>query len=298
MMSTIYPRHRASWRFLPLAAGVLACRSPRSLPATAAADSFAVYRRVPPDSLIPRDALGASIRRGLALLTESGDSLPAHVGNGLRCISCHPANGRQPNAMPWVGVYTRYPQYRSRGARVITIEDRINGCFQRSMNGRALDPGGPDMRDIVSYMAFLSTGFAVGERLPGQGLPALAVSSGDSGRGRQLFQAECIRCHGPDGEGTGIAPPLWGDSSFNIGAGMARIRTAGAFIRFNMPFDKPGTLTDQQAMDLAAYVTSRPRPDFPGKELDWPNGDPPPDVAYETIAARRKADSVNHQVRP
>jgi thiosulfate dehydrogenase len=68
---------------------------------------------------------------------------------------------------------------------------------------------------------------------------------------------------------------------------MARVRTAAAFIRRNMPMDRPGILNDQQATDVAAYINSQPRPDFPGKEHDWPNGDPPPDVAYETLAARK-----------
>ena len=54
-----------------------------------------------------------------------------------------------------------------------------------------------------------------------------------------------------------------------------------------MPFDKPGTLSDQQAFDVAAYLVGRDRPDFRGKERDWPNGDPPPDVAYRTAAADR-----------
>src|SRR2546430_8813726 len=68
-----------------------------------------------------------------------------------------------------------------------------------------------------------------------------------------------------------------------------RSRTAAAFIRENMPFDQPGTLTDQQAFDVAAHVSARPRPDFPDKIHDWPNGDAPPDVAYPTLAAQRKS---------
>ena len=72
---------------------------------------------------------------------------------------------------------------------------------------------------------------------------------------------------------------------------MARVRTAAAFIHRNMPDDRPRTLTEQQAVDVAAYVNSQPRPDFTGKEHDWPNGDHPPDVPYLTRAARAKADS-------
>jgi thiosulfate dehydrogenase len=69
---------------------------------------------------------------------------------------------------------------------------------------------------------------------------------------------------------------------------MGRRNTFTSFVRYNMPFDRPGSLTDQQAYDVAAFVLSHPRPDLAGKENDWPNGDPPPDVAYPTTAAKRK----------
>jgi thiosulfate dehydrogenase len=95
----------------------------------------------------------------------------------------------------------------------------------------------------------------------------------------------CASCPGIDGQGPPLAPPTWGPRSFNIGAGMARIRTAAGFIRHNMPFDRPGTLTDQEAIDVAAYLVSRPRPDLPGKENDWPAGGAPPDVAYPVRSA-------------
>jgi thiosulfate dehydrogenase len=120
----------------------------------------------------------------------------------------------------------------------------------------------------------------------------IAPLSGDTARGRAIFASICAQCHGANGNGgtfIGPVPPLWGERSFNIGAGMARLRTLAAFVRHNMPFNQPGTLSDQQAFDVAAYVISRPRPDLAGKEKDWPNGDPPPDVAYPTDAAARKA---------
>jgi thiosulfate dehydrogenase len=63
---------------------------------------------------------------------------------------------------------------------------------------------------------------------------------------------------------------------------MARQERAASFIRYNMPFDKPGTLSDRDAYDVAAYITSKPRPDLPGKEKDWPLGNAPRDVPYAT----------------
>ena len=244
----------------------------------------------PADSEIPNDTFGASVRRGLALLTATKESLPKNDGSALRCVSCHLDQGRRASGS-WIGSFARFPQYRSRRGAVELIEDRVNDCFARSLNGKGLDPAGPDMRDIVAYLAFLSWRSPVGIPPAGQNarLMRFASLAADTAAGRQIFGTTCARCHGPDGQGMPGIPPLWGPKSFNIGAGMARARTAASFVRDNMPFDQPGTLTDQQAFDVAAFVVAQPRPDFPGKQFDWPHGDPPPDVAYPTLAAAKKA---------
>ncbi|MCG6954471.1 MAG: c-type cytochrome [Gemmatimonadetes bacterium] len=285
------PLRTIAWLVL---AGAAACRAhpsedaPRA-PAALSAPSDFEGTPPPPDSTIPDGPIGASIRRGQAILFATRDSLPAHVGDALRCVSCHLDGGRRTNGS-WVGVYGRYPQYRSRSGTVVTIEDRVNGCFRRSMNGSPLPPDGPDMRDIVSYLWFLSWGTPVGSQAAtGSRRERFAHLEADTAAGRVTFDSVCSVCHGKTGEGTPAAPPLWGPRSFNIGAGMARVRTAAAFIRDNMPFNDPGSLTDQQAFDVASFVVARPRPDLPGKEYDWPNGDPPPDVAYPTLAASPKA---------
>ncbi|HEX5831279.1 MAG TPA: c-type cytochrome [Gemmatimonadaceae bacterium] len=238
---------------------------------------------VPAESSVEDPALLAAIRRGRAIASATGDSLPAQVGNALRCTSCHLDDGRRAHSMPWVGVYARFPQYRSREGRVLRLEDRINGCLRRSLDGRALPMDDDRLRDMVAYMAFLSRGVGVGGTVAGQGLAPIAPLAGDTLRGHAVYVAECARCHGAAGDGTSQAPPLWGDRSFNVGAGMARLRTAAAFIRRNMPYDRPGTLSDQDAFDVAAYIISRPRPDFAGKEHDWPRGGAPVDAAYATI---------------
>jgi thiosulfate dehydrogenase len=196
--------------------------------------------------------------------------------------------------------------YRTRSNSVETIEYRVNDCFRRSMNGRPLATDGRDMRDIVAYFAFLSRDVPMGPLLASNKLEKWAQFKADAASGRTEFAGSCARCHGADGGGTPVAPPVWGRASYNLGAGMARVRTAAAFIKDNMPFDRPGSLTDQQAFDVAAYINSRPRPDFPAKVYDWPNGDAPPDVAYGTFAARRKQvapppkhrHATDHQRRP
>jgi len=251
-----------------------------------------VVFRMPNEREIKDPVLLASVRRGRALAHDTRDSLPTHVGGKLQCISCHPNDGTMPNAMPWIGVYARFPQYRSRNASVILLEDRINDCFRRSMNGTALSATSREMRDLIAYMAFLSNGYPTGAHVEGESLPQLKPLAGDTTHAKLLFAMTCTPCHGPAGQGTNLAPPLWGPRSYNIGAGMARRNTLAAFIKQVMPQNNPGTLSAQDAYDLAAFIATRPRPDFPGKELDWPKGDPPPDVPYQTLAARKAQDSI------
>jgi len=61
---------------------------------------------------------------------------------------------------------------------------------------------------------------------------------------------------------------------------MARLHTAAAFIKWNMPLGQGGSLSDQDAYDIAVYFTLQPHPDFPGKEQDWPQGGKPDDARY------------------
>jgi thiosulfate dehydrogenase len=232
--------------------------------------------RIPSDLALEDAAYRASALRGRAILTATRDSLPRNVGNALRCASCHLDNGLRPNAMPWVGSYARFPQYRARSGKVDLIEDRVNDCFERSLNGKALPSGGREMRDIVAYLAFLSRGIPVGSEMDGQGLPKLRQIAGDTTRGVALFASTCARCHGPAGQGTSLAPPLWGPRSYNVGAGMANVVTAASFIHALMPIDRAQQLTEQQAFDIATYINSRPRPLFKKKAQDYPKGGRPP----------------------
>ena len=246
---------------------------------TASADS--AWMRLSVDSL-PNDSLAVSIRRGRAILAATHDSMPEYAPSALKCTSCHLDNGRKLGAVPLYGSYARYPQYLERAGGVVSIEDRVNFCFTRSLAGYRVPNNSSEMRDMVAYIAFLSRGIAGGTDPAGTRIPPMSAGKGDSARGVQVFASSCARCHGPDAKGSPIAPPLWGEHSFSIGASMAREERAAAFIKHNMPLDLPGSLTDAQAWDVAAYVTSLPRGDLPGKELDYPGGKAPKDTPYRT----------------
>ena len=230
----------------------------------------------------PDDPFEVAVYRGLAIMTHTRDSLPRFVGANLNCTSCHLDEGRRSNAAPLAGVFARYPRFIDRAAAVVPLEDRINYCFTRSLSGSRLPNESREMQDIVAYLSYISRGVPVGGHVIGEGMPKMPGLAGDSVAGHALFTENCARCHGADGAGIGPAPALWGPKSFSIGASMARPERAASFIRHNMPFDKPGTLTDQQAFDIASYMTAMARPDLPGKERDWPDGGAPVDVPYDT----------------
>lgn len=264
---------------LLIAAAIIACGggSGSKPPATVAAWA------PPGEDSIPADSMGSAIRRGLALIRSTPDSLPAYAPS-MRCVSCHQNDGKKATAAPLYGAFVRYPRYMSRTGAVVTIADRVNYCFTRSLAGNALPYDSREMADIVAYLAYISRGLTVGAKSPGsEGLLAMKDTlTGDVVRGNSLFTAKrCATCHGPDGAGLiGGVPALWGAKSYAIGASMARLERAASFISHNMPQDQPGTLTPQEAYDLSAFVNSHERPDSPGKENDYPAGGSPKDVPY------------------
>ena len=164
-----------------------------------------------------------------------------------------------------------YPAYRKKNDKVNTFAERLQGCFQFSMNGGT--PPAADSREITAlsvYAYWLSTKAPVGVELPGRGYPQVPEPAGgyDLVRGAAVYQAHCALCHGNEGQGQKVGtdyvmPPLWGKDSYNWGAGMHRINTAASFIKHNMPLGKPGSLSDEQAWDVAAYVNTHERPQDP-----------------------------------
>ncbi|WP_420131141.1 c-type cytochrome [Rhodopseudomonas sp.] len=233
--------------------------------------------------------------RGMRLNTETRTLLPNHVGDDLNCTSCHLNAGTVADGSPYVGVSAFFPSYAPRAGRVITLEDRINGCFLRSMNGKPLPVDGDDMKAMVAYFDWMKGATKPEDKVAGRGVGKVDTSlKPDPVHGKEIYAKQCAVCHGADGEGLKdnagrlVYPPLWGARSFNIGAGMARTYTAAAFVKRNMPIgthDKfplgqGGALTDQEAIDVADYFSHMDRPDFAGKVKDWPKDPKPKDARY------------------
>jgi thiosulfate dehydrogenase len=249
------------------------------------------------------DPFGKLVKYGYALMTDTPNQIgpsvtdPAkhYAGNNLTCQSCHLKAGTQPYAMPLTGVWGEFPQYRGREGQIGTLEERINGCMERSMNGHALPLDSVEMKALLAYAKWLSIGIPTGVKLTGAGAKNVKEPdrAADLVHGAEVYAGTCAACHSADGRGKRAAsgagyefPPIAGPDSYNNGAGMARVLAAAAFVRHNMPlgttFDIP-VLSDADAYDVAAYINSLDRPaaaidldkDYPNrmqKPVDAPYG--------------------------
>ena len=240
----------------------------------------AVFSHPSPDS-IPGGQRGEQIRLGYQLVVHTQEFATFYVGNRLNCANCHLDAGLDPNSASYVGLSRAYPEYRARTGRVVTLADRINECFERGLNGKPIPHDSHKLQAIVAYIEWLSKDVPQGSRMAWRGIPKIqSPKPPDAVNGARVFTARCAFCHSADGQGTMAAPPLWGPQSYNIGAEMARTPVAASFIKSNMPRTRGWALSDQDAYDVAAYINSQPRPDFPGKGSDWPRGEKPADAPY------------------
>ncbi len=229
----------------------------------------------PSEADLPDNEFGKIVRLGKNIFEDTQNYAKPYVGNGMNCVNCHLASGRKADSSPLWGAYVRYPAYRAKNNKVNTYEERIQGCFKFSMNGKAPAADSPEMVALVTYSYWMSTGAPIGAKLKGAGYPELPkpAITPDAARGKTVYTESCQVCHGANGEGKkadgkSVFPPLWGSESFNWGAGMHRINTAAAFIKANMPLSRSGTLTDQEAWDVATFVMSHERPQDPRSKGD------------------------------
>ncbi len=245
---------------------------------------------------------------------EVKDRKMRYAGNNLACASCHQEAAAKPFAMPWSGVSATFPQYRAREDDISTVEERVNGCMERSMNGKALPLDSREMKAFVAYAAFLSKGIPVGATVEGAGMVQSKMPNrrADLGAGEKVYADKCAVCHGADGQGiragkAGDAqgytfPPLWGKDSFNNGAGMNRLAMATRFVKHNMPqganFEAP-QLSDDEAYDVSAFMLSKDRPIKPHLDRDFPaRWNKPVDSAFPPYMLGAPADQHRYGPLP
>ncbi len=226
---------------------------------------------VPPDQAkIPTDEFGKMVQLGRNIMYDSKKYAPQYVGNSLNCVNCHTDGGAMAGAAPLWGAWVSYPAYRSKNKKVNTFEERLQGCFTYSMNGKPPPLGSDALVALSAYAYWLAQGLPVDEKVAGRGYPAAPKpeQAPDFVRGEKVYAARCAICHAANGQGQQVNgqvvfPPLWGDQSFNWGAGMGSIKNAANFIYANMPYGQSYSLSPQEAWDVAYFMDGHERPQDP-----------------------------------
>jgi len=238
----------------------------------------------------PAGEVGKMVKVGedIMMHTDTHPLTKDMVGNKLQCISCHLRGtdgkpGTAPGIATLIGTATAFPAYSKREKSVQTLQDRINNCFMRSMNGKRPIIDTKASIALATYVTWLSTGMPMkmDTKRPcsplnsnrwAQNAKKFAkiqkkATHANYVNGKKLYGAKCAMCHGADGAGMGAFPPLWGQKAgkwlaYNTGAGMSKLNKSAAWVQSNMPFGQGGTLKDQEAADIMLYVNAQPRADF------------------------------------
>jgi thiosulfate dehydrogenase len=252
-----------------------------------------IYWHAPDTSLLSGDTDRELILLGRDIIVHTANyfgpkgKVKANATNGMNCQNCHLDAGTKVFGNNYGSVFSTYPKYRARSGSIENIYKRVNDCFERSLNGQPLDTASREMQAIKAYINWLGKDVAKGEKAKGSGFKDIAflTRAADASNGKIVYQAKCTSCHQQNGQGLmnaeGIAytyPPLWGQYSYNVGAGLYRMSNFAKYVKYNMPlgadFENP-QLSDEEAWDVAAFVNSQPRPN---KDLskDWPNKEEKP----------------------
>lgn len=241
--------------------------------------------KAPDENTIPSGKAGEQILYGRELVAHTAKYLGpkgsvAQIANIMNCQNCHNDAGTKAFALNFSAVESTYPQFKARSNSYVSIAQRINGCFERSLNGSKLDSNSKEMRAMIAYMKWLGKEVAKGLKPKKSGIMKLAYldRAADPIKGKVVYLKNCMSCHGKNGQGVLAAsgkettyPPLWGRDSYNDGAGLFRISNFAGFVKNNMPFGvnyQHAKLSDEEAWDVAAYVNSQPRP-HKDQKSDW-----------------------------
>lgn len=222
------------------------------------------------DLVDPEDApdpIRTHVIHGFNIMNETKTYAPNYAGDAITCTNCHFAAGNTlggaNNGISLVGASTWYPSYSKRDQRVITLQDRIRNCFERSLNGKPPTDNAPEMIALIAYLDWISHNVKGIKQMPWRGLvPLTSKHTPEKGNGAAYYQKYCSMCHGYEGEGIEENPPLWGANAFNDGAGMNGLDKMSTFIYLNMPYTRAPFLSEEQSLDVAAFIISQPRPTF------------------------------------
>ncbi len=302
LVNAMMTRHLNFWASTVLLLGATSCAGASKPALISSTTTMVTAWEIPKNPLtdpeLDKSRLSEQIRWGFRIFTNTRAEAPQFTPGKIACGNCHLNAGQREKSLPVVGIVGMFPEYNRRAGRLFTLGDRIVDCFLRSQNGTGTKEASRELPSqaskevlaVAAYLTWLSKGFQVGSNPPWRGqnvIPAaslIPIEKLEAARGEAIFTERCTTCHGVDGQGVSVGDkkpgPLWGPDSWNDGAGAARVYTLAGIIRYSMPYLNPGSLTDEEAQQLAAFINSKPRPEYPDKANDYRTEKLPVDAVY------------------
>lgn len=161
---------------------------------------------------------------------------------------------------------------------------RIRDCGVHCAGAGQIPEGSDEMAALVAWADVVRDGIYAGEglieafknpaspadlkKIPGARIPPFSETltdptfKADIVAGEALYATSCSSCHGKEGLGKWnvrkgySVPPLAGVAGYTQAGGPYMVPVVAAFIQHQMPLSNPGSLSKQESLDLAAYISA------------------------------------------
>ena len=139
------------------------------------------------------------------------------------------------------------------------------------MNGNAAPLDSKVMPALETCAYWMSTGVPADARMAGAGYPkngSKPPQPANYAHGKAVCERSCALCHGPRRTRSASrrqerVSAAVGTGFIQLGWDMHQLDNAAAFIEANMPLSPDGTLSDQDAWDVAMSMDAHERPQDP-----------------------------------
>ncbi len=238
----------------------------------------------------PKGKLGEVIKLGEDIInhTDTNSLSKSYINSKLQCVNCHRKGkdgraGTTNKIGTFIGTATSFPAYSKRYKDIISLQNRIDGCFRRCLNGTKSVVNTKVGIAVESYITWLSTGLPINMSSKAPRTPS-KIEMWDRDRnkfsslfkkathknyinGKKLYVKKCALCHGINGEGVESSPPVWGDRSYTADGSMAKLPNGATWIKDNMPLDN-ANLSDQEVIDITLFINAQPRMSYRGFKVE------------------------------
>ena len=137
---------------------------------TVAINAFDSIYKLPDTSTIPNDKFGELVKYGRQLMLNTSyyigpDGINGKfLGNKMNCTNCHQEAGTKPFSFSLMLSHEKYPQYRAREGKVLSMAKIVNNCVMRPHSGKPLPLDSKEMLAFLSYFKWINSALSADDK--------------------------------------------------------------------------------------------------------------------------------------